>query len=579
MARDGLSEIQSSPTRLDGQVLALGIALGLMLLLVLLPTAVTLLNSFRTIVGGRYSEFNLRGWQAAFSDPGMRTSVLNTATLLLLRTVISFPVAILIAWLLARTDLPGRSWLEFMFWVSFFLPSLAVTLGWILLLDSQSGLLNQLMSRLFRLKRGLVDIYSYWGIVWTHLASSALSFKIVLLTPLFRQMDSTFEEASRVSGATWWQTFLRILLPAMIPAVTLVLVAAVLFGLQTFEIEMILGSPIRLFVYSTTIYSLLRQEPPLIEQASALSAAMLVVTLAAAAWQRWLTGRSHYEMMTGRFIARPTTLRGWKVPALLLVWTVSLVLTIVPFSMLIVSSLMTVLGYFQINHPWTLDHWRHAFSDQVFVHSSLNTVKIGFGTSVVSVVCCTLVAYLAVRTRYRARIALDLISWLPIGLPGILLGVGLIAVFSGVPAFRPLYGTTTLLIVAGVIGTLAMGTQLIKTNMLQIGSELEEASRVAGASAMMTFRRVVVPVLKPVLLLVAVTSFTRATQDVSSMVLLATASSRPLSLLQIDYMTSGDHESAAVVATLIASMSVVGALLAWVALNRMNRQLEMDHAA
>ena len=552
-----MSGVPVATKRIDGQLVLFSAVLAVMVILVFIPIALTVLNSFRTSWVGPYSDLGLQGWRAAVGEPGIRASLLNTATLLITRTLISFPIAILIAWLLARTDLPGRRWLEFLFWVLFFMPALAVTLGWILLLDAVSGLLR-------------LNIYSFWGIVWVHLASSALSFKVILLTPLFRRMDGTLEEASRVCGATRWQTVRRILLPAMMPATTLVLIAAVLYGLQTFEIELILGTPIRFFVYSTKIYALLRQEPPLFGAASALSSLMLLLIVPAVVCQRWLLERRHYATVTGRFVQRQTALGAWRGPAFVLVSVVAVVLTLVPLSMLVVGSLMKLLGYFQIRNPWTLAHWRRVLTDAIFVRSAVNTITIGLGTALASVIACTLVAYLSVRTRYRARFALDVLSWLPIGLPGILVGVGLVAVFSGFTAFRPLYGTVTLLIIASVIVMLAIGTQLVKTGLLQIGPDLEEASRTVGASRFATVRHIVVPLLGPVLLLVAVMSFTRATQDVSTMALLATARSRPLSLLQIDYMTSGEYESATVIATLISAMSIGGAFLARLALKRLH---------
>src|SRR6185436_11002666 len=108
---------------------------GLLLLLVCVPVALTVVHSFRVGAGGQAATMGLENWRVALAEPGIRASLLNTLLLLVVRTAISFPIAIVIAWLLARTDLPGKAWLEFLFWLLFFMPPLAITLGWILLLD------------------------------------------------------------------------------------------------------------------------------------------------------------------------------------------------------------------------------------------------------------------------------------------------------------------------------------------------------------------------------------------------------------------------------------------------------------
>ena len=147
-------------------------------------------------------------------------------------------------------------------------------------------------------------------------------------------------------------------------------------------------------------------------------------------------------------------------------------------------------------------------------------------------------------------------------MPGILMGIGLLWLFLDIPFFRVLYGSIWLLIIATVISSITLGTQLIKANLLQLGHELEEASRVSGASWLATFRRIVGPLLFPVLLLVGVLGFIHAARDISNVALLATSGSRTLALLQLDFMVSGRYESAAVVATIVMLLTTGVALIA-----------------
>jgi iron(III) transport system permease protein len=223
---------------------------------------------------------------------------------------------------------------------------------------------------------------------------------------------------------------------------------------------------------------------------------------------------------------------------------------------------MSLFGFFNIEHAWTLENWKRVFDDPIFILSLKNTIIMSLGAAVLAVTLYSVVAYISVRTKFIWRSALDFISWLPSAMSGILMGIGLLWLFLDVPLFRALYGSVWLLIIATVISSITLGTQLIKANLLQLGQELEEASRTSGASWLTTFRRIVGPLLFPMLLLVGVLGFIHAARDISNVALLATSSSRTLALLQLDFMVSGRYESAAVVATIVMLLTTGVALLA-----------------
>jgi iron(III) transport system permease protein len=167
-----------------------------------------------------------------------------------------------------------------------------------------------------------------------------------------------------------------------------------------------------------------------------------------------------------------------------------------------------------------------------------------------------------VRTRYAGRGVLDFITWLPAMLPGVILSLGLLWMFLTVPFFRPVYGTIFVLIVAVLINAVTTGVQLIKGNMVQVGYELEEASFVLGASWAYTFRRIVVPILGPVLISVALYIFNTAARNVANIVMIVTGGNRPLALLQIDYMNDGQYEPAAIVGVIIVLLTWGVAMIA-----------------
>ncbi|OGQ84021.1 MAG: hypothetical protein A3F90_14615 [Deltaproteobacteria bacterium RIFCSPLOWO2_12_FULL_60_19] len=548
--------------RWELQSLLFNLVLATLAFVVLYPLMLIVLNSFQTALPGEAVAYSLQGWRAALTEPGMRAAVANTIGLSLTRELIALPLAIVLAWLLARTDLPGREWFGFMFWLSFFLPSLAVTLGWILLLDSQYGLLNTAVARLFSLKQNPFDIYSWWGIVWTHLMSLSISVKVMLLTPAFRNMDASLEEAAQVCGAWPLRTLRRVIVPVMAPAITVVALMSAIRALEAFEIELILGAPKRIDVYSTKIFRLLHQEPPSFAPATALSVITLALMLPLIALQRWVTTRRRYTTVTGQSKSQRLRLRRWKWPAFSLVLFVVLLLTVVPALSLLMGTFMRLYGFFNLAQPWTLRNWHDVLYDPIFLSSFGNTFLLGFGTAVLAVLVYSLVAYITVRTRFWGRAALDLLSWLPFTLPGIILSLGFLWLFLDVPLFRPFYGGLFLLVLASSLNSMTLGVQVIKSNMVQLGFDLEEAAWVTGGTRWYTFRRVVLPLLTPVLLLVGIMSFISATRNISHIALLVTSANRPLAMLQLDFMADARYEAAAVVGTIVVLLTVGVALVA-----------------
>src|SRR5207245_11014928 len=174
----------------------------------------------------------------------------------------------------ARTDLPMKGLLEFFFWLSFFLPALPETMGWILLLDPKYGLLNQGLIGLGVVSQPLFNIYSFWGIVWAHMGGT-VSIKVMLLAPAFRNLDAALEESSRISGASGWHTFFHILIPVMMPAVLVTTILGSIRALAAFEIELLLCTSLCLDVYFTEIHDLVTWEPPQFAPAMALSTVFL----------------------------------------------------------------------------------------------------------------------------------------------------------------------------------------------------------------------------------------------------------------------------------------------------------------
>lgn len=567
MKTDSLELFQAYSKRVfgsfDGRTLFFWLFLALVAFLVFTPLLFLLYGSFETVKSDGTIAYSLRGWRQALADFGILAAIYNSFSLALARQLISIVVGILLAWLLARTDLPMRGWLEFSFWLSYFIPSLPVALGWILLLDPTYGLINSSLSALPFGKGPLFNVYSFWGIVWVHLSASTIAIKVMLLTPAFRNLDAALEEASHVAGAGSLRTLLKIAAPIMMPTILVAFILGLIRSLEAFEIELILGRPTGLHVFSTKIYSFMTVEPPLFAPASALGSFFLVVLGLLIVFQRMFLKNKSYTTVTGRgFSTRLIRLGAWRYPALVFVLAIALCTTVVPMASLFCATFMKLFGYFHIPDPWTLDNWKDVLKDPILLRSLQNTLVLGISAAGLGIVLSSVIAYVIVKSKFGARGLLDFISWIPWSIPGILLGMALASSLLLIHRVVPIYGTMFALILAMAIAGLPLTVQVIKAFLLQLADELEEASLVAGASWYTTFRRILLPLLLPCLIVVGLLEFIASARNISTVVLLATGKTRTLALLMLDYTAGAELEKATVVGAMIVLMVVAAAILA-----------------
>lgn len=545
---------------MDGGTAIMAALIGFMGFYVLYPLTLIVINSFNTATIAEPEVYGLDAWRKAFAEPGIWRSLWNSVKIGIVLQIIALPSGIFISWLLARTNIYCAGLFEFGFWISFILPNLATTFGWMLLLDPSTGLIN---SWLRNLPFGLnFDIYSFWGIIWAHVMANGISTKVMLMTPAFRRMDASMEEASRMSGASPFTTLLRITIPAMTPVIIVVFLLSVIRIFSSFETELLLGVPWGFYVYATKIVDLARQEPPLVNQAAALGSVILIFLVAFIPIQRRLIARRQFTTVTGQFKPKIIELGVWRMPATIFVGFVVFLLDVVPILSVFGGSFMTRFGFFNLPKTWTFEYWKMALSDPRILQGLQNTLIIAFSAAIFGAFFFSLIGYILVRTKFSGRGILDSICWLPSAIPGVLSGLGLLWMFLGTPFFRPFYGTLFLLVIASVLGGITLATQILKSNFVQLGNELEEASRMSGAGFWRTYFKVVFPLMAQTMVLVAVLKFMFAAQQTSSIILLATSETRTLSLLALDQVAAGYREVASITVIFIMLLTLGVALVA-----------------
>ena len=504
-------------------------------------------------------ELGLSNWVDSWDHPLLFQSLWNSFMIWVLTVAISMPAAIAISWVLARTNIRWSQALEYLFWAAFLFPSLSSTIGWIMILDPEVGYANRLLEFLPFVEKGPFNIFSIPGIVWARLMADGIAYKVMLLTPAFRNMDRALEEAATVSGASNWRTMWRITLPMMASPIALVFALQLLRVFQGFETEQLLGAPWGFFVYSTFIFRLVNVEtPPLFAEAVVLAMVTFALIAAIIPLQRWILQRRHYTTLTGAFKPGQVDLGRWKTAVLAAIVGLIGTLTVLPLITLVLGSFMARSGFFQTTPLWTLDHWRFVLNDPLFLRALRTTCVLSVCAGIGSPILFSLIAYLIVRTRLRGRKVLDSIIWISAGFPGILSGLGLLIMFLSIPGLSFLYGSIWALMLVLVISGNTTGTNIFKGVFVQLGNDLEEAARVAGAGWLRTYTTVVIPVLMPTMVLIGMLNFASAAGATSSIILLASRETMTLSLLTLEYAAPeiGKREEAGIVTLVIIIMTM-----------------------
>ncbi len=414
------------------------VVLGIVAFLVLYPLIVVLLKSFETgEVGVMPSMIGLDNWRAVLSEPRMLDAIRNTFLLGLTRQVIALIVGFALAWVLARTNLPARRWLEFGFWVALFLPTLTVTLGWIILFDGTHGLVNQaLVNWMPFIDDAPFEVFSWWGIVFVHLMTGTLAINVMLLTLAFRNIDGALEDASRALGAGTLRTLWRVAAPAMLPAIIVVTLLGAIRSLEAFEIELVLGSLDQIDIYSTVIFKDVHMAPPQYGSATALAMMFLAVLVPFIALQRWMSARRGQTLVSGGYSARVVDIGRWRWPAFSAVAALLLFLTVIPVMLVTLSTFMRAIGDFSVDSSLTLRTWTDSLGDADVRGALRNSLVLGFGSSALAMTGFTALAYITVHTQFYGRHALAFLTWLPSTLPGIILSLGLLWLFLQVGVLR-----------------------------------------------------------------------------------------------------------------------------------------------
>lgn len=527
--------------------------------LVLYPLVMLLLGSFAPPRGAPAGIlFSLDGYLTALTDTSARSAIVTTLWLSLVRAALAVLVALFLAWALTRTNVPGRRVFHYLMLVSFFMPLLPQLLAWSLLLSPRSGTLNVWLRGVLGIDAisGPLNIYSYEGIIFMGVLAWS-GFLYLFIAPAFEAVDASLEEAARMAGANSFRTLLRVSVPLLMPAVLGAFGLAFIRMVESFEIELFLGTPAQIYVFTTQIYSYISQDlAPRYPPAIALSTLFIVLTMGIIFLQAKLLGGRSYVTVSGKNYKRtPADLGPWKYVLFVVLLLFNVIHLALPLAVLILGSVQQSVVRLRLD-GFTFNNWKVLASAEVW-DAVKNTLLVGVIASTATIVIVSLSSYIVVRTKFRLRRLLDVFTWAPYMVPSFVLGVGFLwAVLRGIPLPFVLYGSLAVLMIAFVVRLLPLGARLMNGTMVQLSPELEEAARMSGATWTSTFGKVVLPLLSPALAMGWLMFMVTVVRDLSTVILLYGPGSRLLSVVFFANWRSGTLEGAAVIGLLMTFMGL-----------------------
>ena len=489
--------------------------LALLAVLVLYPMAALLITGIQAPDGTVTFEHYQRMFQPRYI--GVLATTLQYVTL---STLLATLVAVPLAWMVARTDLPGKSFIRICTALTLLTPPFLQAVAYSFALSPNAGYLNVTLNRLFGLPP--LDIYSMGGLVFVTVFVTYPPIFLIVDGAL-RSMDPALEEAAATTGATTRYIMRHVTLPLVLPAVlaSVILVAMEIFAL--FGPAAVIGIPARIIVLTTQIYVLLSSLPFQIEFAAAMSVLFLGITaLLLYAQARLVRGRK-FTTISGKGIRTTQVRLGRAKPWLflygLLVVTLGLLL---PVATLLTISVLRAWGQWFSPGNLTLSNYLTVlFVDQNTYRSLGNTLMLGLATAIGAVVLGLVTAFLWTTSPGMRGRALRILTFLPHSVPGVVFTVGVIIAFLSPPLV--LYGTFAILVVCYVARFLPLAAQPIASGLRQIDWSLWEAAQVTGATWGTAMVRVLVPLLKLTLLATGSMVFLSAVRELVSALLLYTS--------------------------------------------------------
>ena len=533
----------ASVAAFDWKWIVIGACVAFAVYIAVIPLGFLLWQSFRTPqTATADAVFTLGNYTTAYGSPATWRLFWTSLQFASGTAIFAFVVGAALAWMNERTNTPFKSLFFALSLIPLVIPSILFTVAWILLASPQIGIVNLVLRSWFGLEQAPLNIYSLPGMIWVDgLHYSPMAF--LLMTAAVRAMDPSLEESATMSGANVlqvaWRVTLRLTWPAIVATILILFVRAI----EAFEVPALLGLPAGIEVFTSAIYQAVHRYPSQVGLASAYAAALLVITTAGVFTVSRLSGRGMtYATVTGKgFRPRQVDLGGWRWVTASMFILYLLLIVVLPFAVLLWSSLQRFYAgpSMEALQNLTLDPYRFVLSYPNLARTVWNSVVLSFGAATIVMLVTSVICWIVVKTRLPGRWLLDGVASLPIVFPGLVLGLAIMIFYLNVGL--GVYGTIWIMLIAYVTRFMPYGLRYNTASMVQIHRELEESAAMCGASWGATFRRVILPLLKPGLLAGWIYVMIVSIRELSTSILLYSPDTRVISIVIWELWENGQY--------------------------------------
>ena len=447
-------------------------------------------------------------------------------------TILAVVIGLAFSWIVVRTNTPFKGFIAAASMVPLFVPPLVAGVAWGILGSPKTGLLNTALKWMnidfrfnFYSMSGLIIVFGMYYAPYVYMfTASAL-----------RNMDPSLEEASEVSGASAFTTIFTVTFPLIAPAILAGSLLSFVVMLGIYGVPAALGAPANISVLTTYIFKLTAWSPPLYNTAAAVAILLMVVT-AILVWaqQRILSGRSFATVAGKAFRPRSLNLGKWRWFTFSLAMTYLMIVVVLPTLALVIAAFRKFLfikdfdALFDMRqYSWV--HFNSVFDNPLTMLSIWNTLKVGVITALVGGTLAFAIGYTVFRTQVAGRKSIDLLSTLPVAIPGLVVGVAYLWAWIGLPG--GLYGTIWILALAFVARFIPDTVKALSTSFLQIHRELEEAAWICGRGLLGTIRTIVLPLARPGVVASMTLLFVLAIRELGSSLFLYTSDTTVMAVL------------------------------------------------
>jgi iron(III) transport system permease protein len=519
--------------------------LAILAFLVIYPMAMLLLGALTdtnpVIDGFGVFRLSIANFITVLSNPNVGEALANTLIACAGGTAVAVVIGLAFSWIVVRTNTPFKGFIAAASMVPLFVPPLVAGVAWVILGSPKTGLINTMFKWMNVDWR--VDFYSLTGLVFVFGIYYA-PYVYMFTASALRNMDPSLEEASEVAGANAFSTLFSVTFPLIAPAIISGTLLSFVVMLGIYGIPAVLGAPANINVLTTYIFKLTNWSPPLYNTAAAVAVILMVAT-AFLVWlqQTVLAGRSYTTVAGKAFRPRSLNLGPWRWMTFGLAVVYLFIVVVLPLLALVVAAFRKFMfvrdlaSLFDLRQ-YSMVHFISIFENPLTLRSIYNALEVGIITALLGGVLAFAIGYTIHRTRVAGRSSIDLLSTLPVAIPGLVIGVAYLWAWIGLPG--GLYGTIWILALAFIARFMPDTVKALSTSFLQIHRELEEAAWICGKGMLATIRTIVLPLASPGVIAAMTLLFVLSIRELGSSLFLYTSNTMVMSVLLLDYYEGGN---------------------------------------